>query len=158
MLRCDDNVALHVVSGVCLNCGELLLTVSLRWAIAVGRPVTRPPPHGSRRARLPHLAFQAYSLPQHVLLSPSVRLALECSLPYGLRGSLPLAACIGRVRFNYFVRLSPPNSCNTRYEWLARPASRQQGLAPCKKHQVSLAHQRHRHEPRAARSGQTVLR
>ena len=31
-------------------------------AIAVGRPVTRPPPHRSRRAKLPHRAPPWYSL------------------------------------------------------------------------------------------------
>lgn len=33
-------------------------------AIAVGRPVTRPPPHRSRRAGFSHRALQSYSLPQ----------------------------------------------------------------------------------------------
>ena len=33
-------------------------------AIAVGRPVTQPPPHTSRRAISPHQALQKYSLPQ----------------------------------------------------------------------------------------------
>jgi hypothetical protein len=33
-------------------------------AIAVGRPVTQPPPHGSRRAVFSHRALQSYSLPQ----------------------------------------------------------------------------------------------
>jgi len=32
-------------------------------AIAVGRPVTRPPPHRSRRAVFSHRALQTYSLP-----------------------------------------------------------------------------------------------
>src|SRR5260370_1423740 len=36
--------------------------------IAVGRPVTRPPPHRSRRAVFSHRALQTYSLP-HVGLS-----------------------------------------------------------------------------------------
>src|SRR4249920_1792848 len=40
----------------------------LRDIIAVGRPVTRPPPHRSRRAVFSHRALQKYSLP-HVGLS-----------------------------------------------------------------------------------------
>jgi hypothetical protein len=39
--------------------------------IAVGRPVTRPPPHRSRRAVFPHRALQEYSLPQSSLGTPS---------------------------------------------------------------------------------------
>jgi len=35
--------------------------------IAVGLPVTRQPPHKSRRAELPHRAFQKYSHPQKAL-------------------------------------------------------------------------------------------
>src|SRR5262245_57948467 len=38
--------------------------------IAVGRPVTRPPPHRSRRAVFPHRALQEYSLPQSSLGTP----------------------------------------------------------------------------------------
>ena len=34
------------------------------WAIAVGRPVTQPLPHRSRRAVFSHRALQEYSLPQ----------------------------------------------------------------------------------------------
>src|SRR5574341_20600 len=33
------------------------------FVIAVGPPVTRRPPHGSRRAVFPHRALQPYSLP-----------------------------------------------------------------------------------------------
>ena len=35
--------------------------------IGVGQPVTRLPPHGSRRAVFPHRALQAVSLPQALL-------------------------------------------------------------------------------------------
>jgi hypothetical protein len=42
-----------------------------RTVIAVGRPVTRPPPHRSRRAVFPHRALQEYSLPQSSLGTPS---------------------------------------------------------------------------------------
>ena len=38
-----------------------------RHIIAVGLPVTRQPPHKSRRAELPHRAFQKYSPPQKAL-------------------------------------------------------------------------------------------
>src|SRR5713101_437449 len=37
---------------------------SAAGTIAVGRPVTRPPPHRSRRAVVSHRALQQYSLPQ----------------------------------------------------------------------------------------------
>jgi len=50
----------------------------------------------------------ATSPPHHVLLSPCVRWALRAaSISFGFRSG----------------------SCNTRYEWLARPASLQHGLA-----------------------------
>src|ERR1022692_2855779 len=37
--------------------------ITLEAAVEVGRPVTRPPPHGSRRAVFPHRALQNCSLP-----------------------------------------------------------------------------------------------
>jgi len=43
--------------------------------IAVGRPVTRPPPHRSRRAELPHRALQRDSLAHAA--SPQVMTGLE---------------------------------------------------------------------------------
>src|SRR2546430_15254684 len=46
-------------------------TSSIGAVIAVGRPVTRPPPHRSRRAVFPHRALQEYSLPQSSLGTPS---------------------------------------------------------------------------------------
>ena len=176
------------------------------YAIAVGRPreAARPlpaptPTCDTKRTALGSSGTPATSPPHHVLLSPSVRLALRAAssspcpvspslrrawfpvqaayagqslvtirrTPHGAkdreatrsgppspltdhhvrreayRTSLFTHACdvasasraaiafreVGATRSVYFVRLSPPGSCNTRYEWLARPASRQQGLA-----------------------------
>ena len=48
-----------------------------RGAIAVGRPVTRPPPHRSRRAELPHRALRSDSL------SHAAYLQEPASLPRG---------------------------------------------------------------------------
>jgi len=38
----------------------------LNVVVTVGQPVTRLPPHRSRRAELPHRALQQYSLPHKV--------------------------------------------------------------------------------------------
>ena len=43
------------------------------YAIAVGRPGTRPPPHRSRRAVCPHRALQACARPQSRLGTPGGR-------------------------------------------------------------------------------------
>jgi hypothetical protein len=47
-------------------------------AAAVGQPVTRLPPHRSRRAELPHRAPQGYSLPQKVKSMTIVIARLLC--------------------------------------------------------------------------------
>ena len=49
--------------------GDGALPLAGRW-MEVGQPVTRLPPHGSRRAELPHRALQRSSLP-HSFAIPS---------------------------------------------------------------------------------------
>src|SRR5262245_6168281 len=76
--------------------------------IAVGPPVTRRPPHGSRRAVFPHRALQKDSLPQKASspssLLPSVRLA------WLLRHGRPdQVSCMG------CVFLSAPSPCARPY-------------------------------------------
>jgi hypothetical protein len=75
--------------------------------IAVGRPVTRPPPHRSRRAELPHRAPQSYSHRIGGSSSPprpSLWLALRLASWTGL-------AYPGEVSFTSYVALPTPSPC-----------------------------------------------
>ena len=77
-------------------------SAKLRLAhIAVGTPVTRRPPHRSRRAVFPHRAPQIYSLPQSVQTSANPRIGVASdSSPCSLfpAGRLALLYPIRRVR------------------------------------------------------------
>ena len=69
--------------------------------IAVGTPVTRRPPHRSRRAVFPHRAPQPYSLP-HSLAIPCSEVGIvvsdpSCSVNVSFAGCVWLSArCLSR--------------------------------------------------------------
>src|SRR5712691_10216559 len=70
--------------------GLFFRLVNRRSTIAVGRPVTRPPPHRSRRAELPHRALRSDAL------SHAASLHDTASLPRGfsvMRGRSILQCC-----------------------------------------------------------------
>jgi hypothetical protein len=71
------------------------------WTPAV--PLESRPLLGFRCVGFPSVNTVADCLTAFIEAVSSFR---ACGRPYGLWGSLPLVACIGHVRFNYFVRLA----------------------------------------------------